>query len=557
MTEFVSINDLSISFDNGENEVHTVVDHVNIEINKGERVGIVGESGSGKTLTSLSLLGLLLSPNASYSSGSISFYYENQRLNINELDLDKLNEIRGRKVAMIFQEPMSSLDPVYKCGFQVDEVFLTHKGKDKNRARERTLQLFKLVQLSEPERIYDSYPHEISGGQIQRVMIAMALVCDPALLIADEPTTALDVTIQKEIISLLKHLSAQLEMALLFISHDIALVSQISEKVYIMYQGEIVEHGPTKDVFLAPKQKYTQALLACRPSLEKRSKRLSTVSDIINPTVTQKILPLSRKWSEESILNIENIDKTYFKKAFLGLLKRPSTKAVQNVSLSLNKGEILGIVGESGSGKSTLIKCILGIENVDQGKIIFDGVDLSLLSSRGWKPFRKRIQIIFQDPYSSLNPKMKIGEAVREALDIINYGGNKKQRVLDLFDLVSIPSEFYMRYPFQLSGGQRQRVCIARALAMESEILLCDESVSALDVSVQAQILNLLLYLRTTLSVSIIFITHDFSVVSYLCDRIVVMQYGKIVEEGIPKEIIQNPKEDYTKNLINSIPSIV
>ena len=557
MSDFVSINDLSISFDNGLAQLQTVVDGVNIKINQGERVGIVGESGSGKTLTSLALLGLLPSKNASYSSGNVSIVFDNKELDITDLQINALNQIRGKRVSMIFQEPMSSLDPVYKCGNQVDEVFLTHIGKDKKRAKERTLELFSLVQLPDPERIYDSYPHEISGGQIQRVMIAMALVCNPSLLIADEPTTALDVTIQKEIIALLKDLSERLNMALLFISHDLALVSQISERVYVMYQGKVVEQGLTKKVFSAPKEDYTKALLACRPSLEKRPNKLTTVADTLGNTSKDEGTKLIREWSNEVILKVENINKTYFKNEFLGFIKKPSTKAVSNVSFSLRKKEILGIVGESGSGKSTLIKCILGIEKVDTGSILYNNADLTSFSKKEWRPFRKKIQIIFQDPYSSLNPKIKIGNAVKEALQVIKYRGDKKKRVLELFDLVSIPRDFYKRYPFQLSGGQRQRICIARALAMESEILLCDESVSALDVSVQAQILNLLLDLRMKTGMSIIFITHDFSVVSYLCDRIIVMQDGSIVEEGNPDKILNSPTEEYTKNLINSIPKLV
>ncbi|MEE9373662.1 MAG: ABC transporter ATP-binding protein [Saprospiraceae bacterium] len=561
MPDFVSINDLSIAFDNGDGDLLTVVDHVNIDIKRGERVGIVGESGSGKTLTSLSLLGLLPSQNASYSSGNIIIRLGEEEIDVTKLELKRLNDIRGNRIAMIFQEPMSSLDPVYRCGYQVDEVYLSHLEKNRVLAKKRTIELFLLVQLEDPERIYYSYPHEISGGQIQRVMIAMALVCEPQLLIADEPTTALDVTIQKEIIALLKDLSDRLNMALLFISHDLALVSQISERVYVMYEGKIVEQGDTKEVFKRPKENYTRALLACRPSLEKRARKLTTVGDLTwlskEDAKRDENEEVKREWSHENVLIIEHLSKTYFKNSFLGFIKKASTIAVNDVSLSLKKQEILGIVGESGSGKSTLVKCILGIEKAETGKIIFNDLNLTQLSPRQWRPLRKKIQIIFQNPYSSLNPKMKIGNAVSEALEIIKYKGNKHKKVEELFDLVSIPYGFYNRYPFQLSGGQRQRICIARALAMQPEILLCDESVSALDVSVQAQILNLLLELRISQGVSIIFITHDFSVVSYLCDRIIVMQHGRVVETGSPENIIKKPKEEYTKNLINSIPTLL
>ena len=549
MSSFVSIENLSIAFD----EKTSVVNNVNINIEKGERVAIVGESGSGKTLSSLSLLQLLPKESEAFSSGKISININGDKIHIDELNSSELGKIRGRKIAMIFQEPMSSLDPVFKCGFQVDEVYKTHLEEDKKKAKERTLQLFKLVQLDDPERIYDSYPHEISGGQIQRVMIAMALVCNPDLLIADEPTTALDVTIQKEIISLLRNLSDQLEMALLFISHDLALVSQISEKVYVMYKGDIVEEGLTKSVFGNPEHPYTQALLNCRPSISKRDHVLSTVSDVLNNS-EKPADTVVRNFEKEVVLRVQNLSKTYSKSSFFGLKETEATQAVKDVSFELRKKEILGIVGESGSGKSTLIKCILGVEKAEEGSIEFENKDLLKLSRSEWKPLRKRIQIIFQDPYSSLNPKMKIGDAVREALQISNFKGDKTKRVKELFELVSIPEEFYDRYPFQLSGGQRQRICIARALAMEPEILLCDESVSALDVSVQAQVLNLLLKLRSSQDLSIVFITHDFSVVSYLSDRIIVMQNGEIVEDGLPVEIINSPMNDYTKKLIGSIP---
>ena len=554
MNDLVSIDNLSISF-GGEKEAVTVVDDVSIQIKQGERVGIVGESGSGKTLTSLSLLGLLPSDKSRHTSGSVHIYLDDEQINLKSLRAKELNAIRGKKVSMIFQEPLTSLDPVYKCGHQVDEVFLTHISKDSKRAKLRTLELFAKVMIQDPERIYNSYPHEISGGQIQRVMIAMSLVCNPVLLIADEPTTALDVTIQKEIISLIRSLSEKMNMSVLFVSHDLALISNICDRVYVMYKGKVVEEGITAEVFSNPKEEYTRALLECRPSLSKRGHLLATVENVMTTGLAKQEKEIKRITGENTVLEIKNLTKIYYKEELFGFIRKKSTHALKDVSLGLHQQEILGIIGESGSGKSTLIKCILGIEKADHGEILFDGRDLSKLSLREWKPLRKKIQIIFQDPYSSLNPKMKLGPAISEALDVIGYSGNRSERVNELFLLVGLGRNFYNRYPYQLSGGERQRICIARALAMEPEILLCDESVSALDVSIQAQVLNLLLELRTSQKLSIIFITHDFSVVSYLCDRIMVMEQGRIVEENTPSRILKDPKKEYTKNLIKSIPS--
>lgn len=553
MSELIKVHDLSIQFEN-QDDINIVVDHVSIDIARGEKVGIVGESGSGKTITSLSILGLLPSKNARYSSGEILLNLDGTRLDLTKISSEEGTKIRGKEISMIFQEPVSSLDPVYKCGHQVDEVYLTHVKKDQKKAKERTIELFKKVKLPDPERIYDSYPHEISGGQIQRVMIAMALVCNPKLLVADEPTTALDVTIQKEIISLLNEITSQLDMSLLFISHDLALVSQICDRVYVMYQGKVVEKGNVKQIFNQPEERYTKALMECRPSLIKRDHALLTVNKMLGDSEDSELQLIARNPSEEILLKAEGVSKTYYKNVFGGMIRKPSTHALKDVSFELRRKEILGVVGESGSGKSTLIKCILGIENVDKGEIVFDVHDLTKLNAQSWKRLRPRIQIVFQDPYSSLNPKMKIGAAVKEALDVIHYHSDKKERVLELFDLVGIDRAMYDRYPHQLSGGQRQRVCIARALAMEPELLLCDESVSALDVSIQAQILNLLLDLREKQDLSIIFITHDFSVVAYLCDRIIVLNEGQIVEEGTPDQILKQPKDSYTQNLIESIP---
>ena len=543
---------MSISFDTtiGRN---TVVEDVNIEINKGERVGIVGESGSGKTLTSLSMMALSPSKNASYSNGSVQLKLDGQQLNLLSLQDKELNRIRGKEIGMIFQEPGSSLDPVYKCGHQIDEVYFTHISKDKTAAKQRTMKLLQQVKLQDPERIYNSYPHEVSGGQLQRVMIAMALVCQPKLLIADEPTTALDVTIQKEIVLLVKEIVEMYNMSLLFISHDLALVSQICEKVYVMYRGEVVEKGSIIEVFGNPSHDYTRALLACRPDLSKRSHKLVTVEHMMKSGESGTEM-IKREVGTDRLLTVRGVTKTYKKRRILSFTKEISTHALTDVSFDLNEKEILGIVGESGSGKSTLIKCILGIEELDKGEIFFKDQKISNLSNKEWKPYRKKIQIVFQDPFSSLNPKLRVGAAVKEVLQVIDYKEDRREKVEELFRVVGLDPELYSRYPHQLSGGQRQRICIARALAMDPELLLCDESVSALDVSVQAQILNLLLDLRSSQNLSVIFITHDFSVVSYLCDRIVVLKNGKIVEVDSPTTIITNPKEEYTRNLINSIP---
>ena len=498
-------------------------------------------------------------------SGKISFNDQGKELDLLGLDEKALCELRGNKIAMVFQEPMTSLNPVYTCGNQVAEAIIKHQNCSKTSAKAKTLELFEKVLLPDPERMWSSYPHQLSGGQKQRVMIAMAISCSPDLLIADEPTTALDVTVQKEILALLASLQKELNMALIFISHDLAVVSQVCKNVAVLLKGDLVEYGEAEEIFSKPKHAYTKGLLACRPPVDRYYKKLPTVSDFT--AVEQKDVASFLKSLEEPkpdfkseakpILEVKNLSTVYpGKKNFFG---KPTSylTAVDQVSFNLYPGEVLGLVGESGCGKSTLGRSIIRLQDADAGEVLYNGENLLSLSAGQMRKRRKDIQIIFQDPYSSLNPRMTVGKAIEEPLAVHNILSRKdrKQKVLGLLQQVGLEPEHYNRYPHEFSGGQRQRVGIARALALEPKLIICDESVSALDVSVQAQVLNLLNELKERYGLSLIFISHDLSVVKYMSDRIMVMQKGKIVEEGKPNEIYRNPKEQYTATLIESIPS--
>ena len=575
MFPLLQIKNLSVDFKTEYGNT-SAIKNISLEINKGEIVAIVGESGSGKTVTSLSILQLLQNSPAKYASGEILFSKDqNKQIDLLKLSEPEMRDIRGNEIAMIFQEPMTSLNPVQTCGSQVMEAIQSHEKKNKNSTRKKTIELFEQVQLPDPVNILDRYPHQLSGGQKQRVMIAMAMSCNPSLLIADEPTTALDVTVQKTILQLIKNLQQQHEMGVIYITHDLSLVAEIADKVIVMYKGSVVEAGSTKDIFLNAQHPYTKALLACRPVLHSKGKRLPVVSDFLhdetkasnklsvtsneeNIQITSDIVHrTSDIQSSTPILKVQNL-KVYFpvRKNFFGkpLLE---FKAVDDVSFEILKGETVGLVGESGCGKTTLGRALIRLIEPTGGNILFDGKDIAHIEKKEMRRMRKDIQIIFQDPYGSLNPRITIGSAIQEPMKIHGLLQNNKQRkdkVMELLEKVNLKPEHFNRYPHEFSGGQRQRICIARALGLNPDFLICDESVSALDVSVQAQVLNLLNDLKKEFGFTSIFISHDLSVVRYISDRIMVMNKGRIEESGTADEVYFHPKKDYTKKLIASIP---
>jgi peptide/nickel transport system ATP-binding protein len=550
----IQVKDLHISF--GEKEV---IKGISYSLNKNEILGIVGESGSGKSVSSLALMGLLPNKLATITSGTIHFNTEN----ITHLESKEFQAIRGKKIAMIFQEPMSSLNPSMRCGKQVEEILKQHTNLSKSDLKAEVLQLFEQVKLPDTECVFKAYPHEISGGQKQRVMIAMAISCKPDLLIADEPTTALDVTVQEDIISLLKELQQQTKMSILFITHDLSLISQIADRVLVMYKGEIVEQNSAEAIFNQPQHKYTKALIASRPSLKIRLKRLPTVSSILNEdelseefTVQDRQKHHEKLYNSPPLLQVINIEKEFLSKTgFFG--KTGSFKAVNNVSFNVYKGETLGLVGESGCGKSTLGNAILNLNKATAGKILYKGTDITKLSSSEMVVFRKEIQIIFQDPYSSLNPRRSVGETIMEPMLVHKLYATKdecKAKTLELLERVGLDETAFNRYPHEFSGGQRQRIGIARTIALQPKLIVCDESVSALDISVQAQVLNLLNELKENFGFTYIFISHDLAVVKYMSDQLLVMNKGEIEEIGDADSIYKNPQKAYTKALINSIP---
>jgi len=548
------LKDISISF--GDNQV---IHNISYGLNKNEILGIVGESGSGKSVSSLAILGLLPRRISKITSGSI--IYEDEDLT--QLSSKAFQRIRGNKIAMIFQEPMSSLNPSMTCGKQVEEILLQHSKLSKNEVKQETISLFEKVKLPNPERILKSYPHEISGGQKQRVMIAMAIACKPDILIADEPTTALDVTVQKDIISLLKELQIETKMSIIFITHDLALISEIADRVIVMYKGDIVEQGAVKDIFKNPKHDYTKALINSRPSLDTRLQTLPTIQDFLNDTISNDIVTSEAReknhkilYSKPPILEVINIEKEFISKSGL-FTKSESFKAVNNVSFKLYEGETLGLVGESGCGKSTLGNAILQLDKATAGAILYNGIDITKLSTTNTRALRKDIQIIFQDPYSSLNPRIPVGEAIMEPMEVHNlYASDieRKEKVIDILNRVGLSEDYFNRYPHEFSGGQRQRIGIARTIALQPKLIVCDESVSALDISVQAQVLNLLNELKTDFGFTYIFISHDLAVVKYMSDQLLVMNQGKIEELDDADVIYNAPKKEYTKKLIHAIP---
>ncbi|MBT0607865.1 ABC transporter ATP-binding protein [Aequorivita echinoideorum] len=553
----LSVENLSISFGTKKKQVE-VLHSISFNIYENEIVGIVGESGSGKSVTSLAIIGLLPKKNAQIN-GAITFEGQ-QLLSLKEKAFRK---IRGKEIAMIFQEPMSALNPSLTCGYQVSEILKQHLKMNASEAKKETVSLFEKVKLPRPREIYKSYPHQISGGQMQRVMIAMAIACKPKLLIADEPTTALDVTVQKEIILLLKNLQRETKMGLLFISHDLNLVSEIADRVVVMYKGDVEEIATSEEIFKNPQANYTQALLASRPALDVRLEKLPTIASIADNSFKKKIVsPVMRAkrhkqiYTQTPILEITNLEKKYFSNAGL-FRKKEKIKAVNDVSFKVFEGETLGLVGESGCGKSTLGRTILQLEKASAGSIKYRGRELTTLSKKEIRNLRKEIQIIFQDPYSSLNPRIMIGESLMEPMEVHKLAKNRKERkesVLTLLSRVGLDESYFYRYPHELSGGQRQRVGIARTIAVQPKLVICDESVSALDISVQAQVLNLLNSLKEDFGFTYIFISHDLAVVKYMADQLLVMNKGKIEELGDADEIYENPQREYTKRLISAIP---
>ncbi|MFN4233357.1 MAG: ABC transporter ATP-binding protein [Bacteroidia bacterium] len=563
-----------------EDQIVKAVNNISFTLHKGETIGIVGESGSGKSVTSLSVMRLIPNPPGRIASGEIIFHSKTKgAVDLTKLSEKEMRSFRGNEIAMIFQEPMTSLNPVFTCGDQVMEAILLHQKVSKQEAKQKTIELFKEVQLPRPEKIFDTYPHQISGGQKQRVMIAMAMSCNPSLLIADEPTTALDVTVQKTILELMMKLQQEHDMGLMFITHDLGVIAELADKVVVMYKGKIVEQGNVMDIFTNPQHPYTKGLLACRPPLNKRLHLLPTVSDFMHveadgtvtesdksvSEVTEKLVVtkeererhLKEIYKQQPILQVKNV-KTYFpiSKGIFGKAT-DYVKAVDDVSFDVYPGETLGLVGESGCGKTTLGRTILRLIEPTAGEIIYNGKNIAELNAKELREIRKHMQIIFQDPYSSLNPRITIGEAIMEPMKVHGILGSdkeRKERVLELLHRVNMPAEHFYRYPHEFSGGQRQRICIARALALNPQFIICDESVSALDVSVQAQVLNLLNELKKEFKFTYIFISHDLSVVKFMSDRMVVMNKGKIEEMGYADDIYANPQTEYTRKLISAIP---
>jgi peptide/nickel transport system ATP-binding protein len=542
-----------------------VVNNVSFHLKKGSCTGLVGESGSGKSLTALSVMGLL--PKQVTVTGGEILYKDNDLL---LLPGKAMRKIRGQKISMVFQEPMTALNPVTHCGKQVVEVIRQHQNVSQKEARRQTLSLLEKVQLSRPEKIFFSYPHQISGGQKQRIVIAMALANHPDILIADEPTTALDVTVQKEILLLLKTLQQETGMSLLFISHDLKVVSGIADEILVMYKGEIVERGDGARIFGQPEHPYTQALLACHPPVDKRLKKLATLDDFMQSPDKNNFQPevesadtrkqrLVKLYSRPPLQETENLVKSYpLQKSWRGKTLH-ELKAVNHVSFKVFPGETLGLVGESGCGKTTLGRSLLRLIEPDSGRIYFEETELLSLSRKALRPFRKMMGIVFQDPYSSLNPRLSIGKAIMEPMQVHHiYKNNteRKQKTLELMEKTGLKAEHFYRYPHEFSGGQRQRIVIARALALQPRFIICDEAVSSLDISVQATVLNLLNQLKAEFGFTYIFISHDLSVVRFMSDRILVMKEGEIVEAGDADEIYFNPQQSYTQKLIAAIPKL-
>ena len=586
-SSLLQIRNLKVSFSR-DGKWTEAVHGIDLDVFAGRTLGLVGESGSGKSVSSLAVMRLLNEKNSLITADSIQIEGEE----IKDFDEGQMADVRGKRISMIFQEPMTSLNPVYKCGYQVSEMILQHEGRTalrhpstgsgvaqgppigKKAAKERVISLFKQVMLPRPEAIYNSYPHELSGGQKQRVMIAMAIACNPKLLIADEPTTALDVTVQLEILKLLRKLQTGTGMGMIFITHDLGVVAEIADDVAVMHNGEILERGTVQQILNNPQHPYTQGLLACRPPMDVRLKRLPIVKEFLDGqwqggkeqilhdlqiTDVERKAHLEQLYSKTPLLKVENLKTWYPLRKGVFSRVYGHVKAVDDVNLEVYEGETLGLVGESGCGKTTLGRSILRLAEPTGGKVWFDGIEVTALKGQALRDFRKQAQIVFQDPYSSLNPRITIGEAIAEPMRVhgIEKDTNKlRDAVCDLLEQVGLQAEHYNRYPHEFSGGQRQRICIARALAVNPRLVICDESVSALDVSVQAQVLNLLNRLKEERNLTYIFISHDLSVVRFMSDRVLVMYNGKPVEMNDADMLFEHPQNDYTKKLIAALPGI-
>ena len=562
VTPLLQINNLTVSFEK-ENNSFTAVKNLNMRICRGEIRALVGESGSGKSVTSMSILQLIPSPPVSYKSGSILLYKsESECIDLLQLNTSELQAIRGAKIAMIFQEPMTALNPVITCGEQIIETIMLHQQLSKKAATIEAIHLFTSVKINDPEKAIDKYPHELSGGQKQRVMIAMAMSGKPDLLICDEPTTALDVQVQKSILILLKELQQETGMGILFITHDLNVVASFADVVTVLFKGEVVEENTTKALFENPIHPYTKALLACRPGLYPKGYKLPVVYDFLSnpnykapPIVRETEVPLPN--NQVTLLAVNNVS-IHFPLAtnIFGKVTKSFT-AVDQISFDIKEGETLGLVGQSGCGKTTLGRSIVGLQTINEGSIIYKGETIATPNKPYNQQYKKIIQLIFQDPYSSLHPRMRIGDAIAEPLQvhqIVNNKSERKERVIEMLEKVELPADCYNKYPHEFSGGQRQRIVIARALIMEPKFVICDESVSALDVSVQAQVLNLLNDLKASMQFSALFITHDLAVVKYISDRIMVMNAGKLEEIGPANTVYNSPKSLYTQELIAALP---
>lgn len=580
MSQLLEVRNLITEF-RSEQRITKAVNDVSFSLKRGRTLGIVGESGSGKSVTSLSVMRLIPNPPGKITQGQILFYEEDGKAtDLLTLPEETMRSYRGNRISMIFQEPMTSLNPVFRCGDQIMEAIMLHQKCSKSEAREKTLQLLRMVKLPRPETMIDQYPHQLSGGQKQRIMIAMAMSCNPALLIADEPTTALDVTVQATILDLMRELQREHNMAMMFITHDLGVVAEIADDVIVMYKGKIVETGSVQQIFEQPQHPYTKGLLACRPRLDMKLKVLPTVRDFMEEQTDGTITERSHDGVTEALtrvaitqdeialrnttlaqtpplLSVKDLQVYFPIRTGLFSSVKGYVKAVDTISFDVKPGETLGLVGESGCGKTTTGRAILRLIEPTGGSVHFDNKDVTSLSASDLKTLRRDMQIIFQDPYSSLNPRLSVGSAIMEVMrvhSIFTTDNERKDYTHYLLEKVNLLPHHFNNYPHEFSGGQRQRICIARALAMKPKFIICDESVSALDVSVQAQVLNLLVQLRDEFNLTYIFISHDLSVVKFISDKIAVMNAGKIVEMDYAQQLYDMPKEEYTRSLINAIP---